>query len=115
MNNNLHLIDKLVVITDLAKEKADINWNFELMENIDSWEEELIRYLEIIPTYFCVWDIVQHIDWNWTDFEVIEIWLTEDWNWTPCFAITVKDTESFELYDEDQDIFMLVKREKPSI
>lgn len=46
--NNTDLIDKLVTITDLATEKADQNWDFEQIQKIEEWEEEIIEALQML-------------------------------------------------------------------
>ena len=107
--NNLHLIDRLVVITDLAKEKADINWDFKMIEKIDNWEEKIIDYLEIQPNYFNVWDIVTYVAEPNRRLEVIEVWLTETAQDT-WIAVTLQDLEDNTYYDDLEENLLLIKR-----
>ena len=43
--NNLDLIDKLVYISDIARERLNESWDFTWIEKVDKFEKDIIEFL----------------------------------------------------------------------
>ena len=107
--NNISLIDKLVVLTDLAQAQADCSWDFEKIEKIQEYEDQLIEYLDMRINYFNVWDIVSFPE-GIQHYKVIETSLKEDWNWEPWLAVSIRCLSDWELYKSLEKDLILIKR-----